>query len=99
MFRKEYLKAKIMITREIEVVNRLGLHARPATMLVKTASKFSAKITIKREELSVDAKSIMGVLILAAQKGSRLILEVDGPDENDAADAIAKLFADGFEED
>ena len=88
-----------MLIKEIEVVNRLGLHARPATMLVKTASKYQSKITIKKDELSVDAKSIMGVLILAAQKGSVLRIEVDGPDEADAAQAIADLFARGFDED
>lgn len=88
-----------MIKKEIEVVNKLGLHARPATMLVKTASSFKSKITIKKDELSVDAKSIMGVLILAAQKGSKLILEVDGVDENEAVEAVADLFRRGFDED
>ncbi len=87
-----------MNVMEIEVVNKLGLHARPATMLVKTASQYRSKITIKKDELAVDAKSIMGVLILAAQKGSKLILEADGPDEEEAANAIAKLFAEGFGE-
>ncbi len=88
-----------MIKKEIEVVNKLGLHARPATMLVKTASSFKSKITIKKDELSVDAKSIMGVLILAAQKGSKLILEVDGADEKEAVEAVADLFRRGFDED
>ncbi|MGC9315332.1 MAG: HPr family phosphocarrier protein [bacterium] len=88
-----------MVTKEIEVVNKLGLHARPATMLVKTASSFQSKVIIKKDELSVDAKSIMGVLILAAQKGSRLILEVEGPDEEAAAEAMADLFLRGFDED
>lgn len=88
-----------MIKKEIEVINKLGLHARPATMLVKTASSYKSKITIKKEELSVDAKSIMGVLILAAQKGSKLILEVDGPDEEEAMEAVADLFRRGFDED
>jgi phosphocarrier protein HPr len=87
-----------MVTKEIIVVNRLGLHARPATLLVKTASQFKAKITLRKDELVVDAKSIMGVLILAAQKGSKILLEVDGADENDAANAMAKLFSDGFGE-
>ncbi|HDR90840.1 MAG TPA: HPr family phosphocarrier protein [candidate division Zixibacteria bacterium] len=88
-----------MVTKEIEVVNKLGLHARPATMLVKTASGFKSKVIIKKDELSVDAKSIMGVLILAAQKGSRLIIEVEGPDEEAAADAMEDLFRRGFDED
>lgn len=68
-------------------------------MLVKTASSFQSKVIIKKDELSVDAKSIMGVLILAAQKGSRLILEVEGPDEEAAAEAMADLFLRGFDED
>jgi len=88
-----------MVTKQIEVVNRLGLHARPATMLVKTASGFQSKVIIKKDELSVDAKSIMGVLILAAQKGSKLIIEVEGPDEEAAAEAMADLFRRGFDED
>lgn len=88
-----------MLTKEIVITNRLGLHARPATMLVKTAAKYHSKITIKKDDLAVDAKSIMGVLILAAQKGSRLIFEVDGVDENEAMSAIESLFERGFDED
>ncbi|RKZ31997.1 HPr family phosphocarrier protein [bacterium] len=87
-----------MITKEIRVVNKLGLHARPATMLVHTAARFRSRITIKKDELTVDAKSIMGVLILAAAKGTVLLLEVDGPDEKKAVEAIEKLFAEGFGE-
>ena len=88
-----------MVSKEIIVTNRLGIHARPATMLVKTAAKFRSKITIKKDDLVVDAKSIMGVLILAAQKGSKIIIEADGEDENGALEAVVKLFAEGFGED
>ncbi|MCK5832628.1 HPr family phosphocarrier protein [bacterium] len=87
-----------MLTTEVEIVNKLGLHARPATMLVKTAAKYKSKITIKKEDLSVDAKSIMGVLILAAQKGAKLTIEVDGEDQEDAMREVVKLFGDGFGE-
>lgn len=88
-----------MISKEIKVTNKLGLHARPATMLVKTASKYKSRITLKKDELSVDAKSIMGVLILAAQQGSKLILEVDGEDAEEAMAEVEKLFSTGFGED
>jgi len=88
-----------MVNREIEVVNKLGIHARPATMIVKTASQYESKISLKKDDLAVDAKSIMGVLILAAQKGSIIVLEVEGPDEEEAADAINQLFDEGFNED
>ena len=87
-----------MISKVITIVNKLGLHARPATMLVKTAAKYRSKITLRKEDLSVDAKSIMGVLILAAQKGTKLTVLVDGPDEEDAMEEVEELFASGFGE-
>ncbi|MCD6501479.1 HPr family phosphocarrier protein [bacterium] len=87
-----------MISKVITIVNKLGLHARPATMLVKTAAKYNSKITLRKEDLSVDAKSIMGVLILAAQKGTKLTVLVDGPDEEDAMEEVEELFASGFGE-
>ncbi len=87
-----------MISQVVEVVNKLGLHARPATMLVKTAAKYRSKITIHKEDLTVDAKSIMGVLILAAHKGTRLRIDVDGPDEGIAMKEVEELFSNGFGE-
>jgi len=87
-----------MISKVITIVNKLGLHARPATMLVKTAAKYNSKITLRKEDLSVDAKSIMGVLILAAQKGTKLTVLVDGPDEEEAMEEVEELFASGFGE-
>ncbi len=87
-----------MICKEVEIINKLGLHARPATMLVKTAAKYKAKIKIKKDDLTVDAKSIMGVLILAAQKGTTLKIEVDGQDEAEAIEEVVALFANGFGE-
>ncbi len=88
-----------MVEKEVEVVNKLGLHARPAMMLVKTASKFQSEITIIKDNMQVNAKSIMGVLVLAAEKGSKLRIVANGPDEKEAVEALAKLFAEGFGED
>ena len=87
-----------MVEKEVEVINKLGLHARPAMMLVKTASQFQSDIKIIKDNMTVNAKSIMGVLVLAAEKGSKLKIVAEGPDENEAVEALAKLFADGFGE-
>ena len=87
-----------MIEREVTVVNQLGLHARPAVMLVKTASQFACDVKLHKDDMEVNAKSIMGVLILAAEKGSRVKISADGPDENEALEALAKLFTEGFGE-
>lgn len=87
-----------MLAKNVEIVNSLGLHARPATMLVKVASKYKSKIIIRKDDLTVDAKSIMGVLILAAQKGVRLTVEIDGPDEEAAMAEVVELFNNGFGE-
>ena len=87
-----------MTQKEIIITNSLGLHARPAVMLVKTASQFESDIKLRKDDMEVNAKSIMGVLILAAEKGSRLILIIDGPDEINAIEIIVKLFEDGFGE-
>ena len=84
--------------KEVEVVNKLGLHARPAMMLVKTASQFQSEIKIIKDNVNVNAKSIMGVLVLAAEKGSKLKIVAEGPDEEEAVEALAKLFAEGFGE-
>ena len=88
-----------MVTQEIKIINRLGLHARPAAMLVQTASDFSCDIKIIKDTVTVNAKSIMGVLMLAAEFGSTLRLECDGPDETQAAQAVAALFEKKFNED
>ena len=88
-----------MITQEIKITNRLGLHARPAAMLVQTASNFSCDIKISKDTVQVDAKSIMGVLMLAAEYGSYLKLEYNGTDEAQAAKAVAALFENKFNED
>ncbi len=87
-----------MIETTVRVTNRAGLHTRPAAMLVKVASQFSSDIYLERDGFSINAKSIIGVMTLAAEQGSTLGLSVEGPDETAAAEAIAALFASGFGE-
>ena len=87
-----------MAERSVQIVNRNGLHARPAAEIVKAASKFKSDITITRDDLEVNGKSIMGVMMLAAEFGSTLQLRAHGPDENEAVDALAKLVASKFGE-
>jgi len=87
-----------MIQREVTLINRLGLHARAASKLVQTASNFSAEVWLIRAERRVNAKSIMGVLLLAAPCGATLMLEVDGDQEAEAMDALVALIQDRFGE-
>lgn len=87
-----------MQRREVTVINKLGLHARPAVLLVKIASQFKSDIKLIKEDVEVNAKSIMGVLILAAEQGSKLLIITDGTDENEAIESIVKLFQDSFGE-
>ncbi len=87
-----------MLTREIEIVNKLGLHARASAKLTQTASQYASEVWISRNGRRVNAKSIMGVMMLAAAKGSRVALEVDGSDEAEALDALVGLVADKFGE-
>ena len=82
----------------IQVVNKLGLHARPAALLVQVASRFKSEIRLKKDEMEANAKSILSVMMLAAEVGSFIILKADGVDEHPALEAIAKLFADKFGE-
>ena len=87
-----------MAERSVQIVNRNGLHARPAAEIVKAAAKFKSDITIVRDDLEVNGKSIMGVMMLAAEFGSTLQLRADGPDADQAVDALAKLVASKFGE-
>jgi phosphocarrier protein len=87
-----------MITREAKIVNSLGLHARPAAQLVKLASTFTCEIQIARDDLTVNGKSIMGVMMLAAECGSTILFHADGADESPAVEALAQLVAQGFGE-
>lgn len=82
----------------VQIKNKLGLHARPAAMFVKTASKFDADIFISRDSQVVNGKSIMGVMMLAAEKGAELTLSADGKDEEEALIALAALFEKKFDE-
>ncbi|MGH7703931.1 MAG: HPr family phosphocarrier protein [Gemmatimonadales bacterium] len=87
-----------MIEREATIVNPLGLHARPAAQLVKLASSFSADIEIAKDEMAVNGKSIMGVMMLAAECGSTIRLKADGADAEQALNALAQMVAGGFGE-
>lgn len=87
-----------MKEKNLKIVNKLGLHARAAALLVSTASKFSSTMQIIKDEAIVDAKSIMGILMLAAACGTELLIRVDGTDEEVALKAIEDLFNSGFEE-
>ena len=87
------------IERDIEVINRLGLHARACANLVKAAGEFSSTIALKHDGRSADAKSIMGLMMLAATQGTRLTLVVEGEDSEQAVIRIVQLFSDRFGED
>lgn len=86
------------VEREVKIVNKLGIHARPAAEIVKTSAKFKSAIVIIRDELEVNAKSIMGVMMLAAEKGATVKLRADGPDAEEAVEALAQLIAAKFGE-
>jgi phosphocarrier protein HPr len=87
-----------MAERTVTIVNRNGVHARPAAEIVKTAGKFASNVTIVRDDLEVNGKSIMGVMMLAAECGSEIILRATGPDADAAIDALAQLVATKFGE-
>lgn len=87
-----------MIEQNLEILNRLGLHARPAALIAQTAAKFESSIELTKDQVTINAKSIMGVMMLAAEFGARLRLTVKGPDETQAFESIKKLFADKFNE-
>jgi phosphocarrier protein len=84
--------------RTVKIVNPLGLHARPAAQLVRLASSFAAHVEVERDGLAVNAKSIMGVMMLAAECGASLLIRADGADEAAAVEALATLVARGFDE-
>ena len=87
-----------MQQREVEIVNKLGLHARASAKLTQLAGKYQSDVQMMRNGRKVNAKSIMGVMMLAAGKGSKVTIEVDGPDESDAMNAIVALIGDCFGE-
>lgn len=87
-----------MIRRSLRIRNRLGLHARAAARFVHTASRFRSQVTASRNGRTMDGKSILGILLLAAPQGTEIELAVDGPDEAEAMAALEALVADGFGE-
>jgi len=87
-----------MVSREFTISNKLGLHARPSAQLTKAASQFAAEVWIAKNGRRVNAKSIMGVMMLAAGQGSIVVVDADGPDENEAVEAIGALIQTNFGE-
>jgi len=87
-----------MTSRELTIVNQLGLHARAAARFVHVAARFSAHVTVARKSRVTDGKSIMGILLLAAARGTTITVTADGPDESAAVDALEALVASGFGE-
>lgn len=87
-----------MRRQEVEIINKLGLHARASAKLTETAARYKSDVWVSRNGRRVNAKSIMGVMMLAAAKGSRIMIETEGPDEQDAIAAIATLVATRFGE-
>jgi len=87
-----------MQQRDVEIVNKLGLHARPSARLTQLASSFKSKVFMSRNGRRVNAKSIMGVMMLAAAKGCTVTLETEGEDEAEAMEALAELISSGFGE-
>ena len=87
-----------MTERQVTIKNRAGIHARPAALIVQTASKFASKIHMLKENENINAKSIMGIITLGASYNSVLTIRAEGPDESQAVDALSELFERRFEE-
>ena len=87
-----------MISKKVTIINKLGLHARAASKLVNKASQFESEVFIDKQGNRINAKSIMGVMMLAASKGTEILLEIDGGDEEDCMIAVVQLIEDRFEE-
>jgi phosphocarrier protein HPr len=88
-----------MTSQAVTVVNQLGMHARAAAKFVHLAGRFDAKVKVARDRREMDGKSIMGILLLAAARGSTIIISAEGSDERDAVDALVALVRSGFGED
>ena len=86
------------LEQKFVVQNKLGLHARPAALIVQTANKFQSEITIQKGKQKINGKSIMGVMMLAAGEGTNVIIRIVGPDARKAMAAMAKLFQENFQE-
>jgi phosphocarrier protein HPr len=87
-----------MIEQEVAIKNRAGMHTRPAAALVKTAAKYKSDFFIYKDGMEINGKSIIGVMTLAAEQGSTLLLRFDGVDEKEAAAEVVDLFNRGFDE-
>mgnify|MGYP000456891416 CR=1 FL=1 len=87
-----------MLQQDVEIINKLGLHARASAKLSQTAGQFKSEVTLERNGNRVNAKSIMGVMMLAASRGSTIRIETAGPDESEAMAALATLIGDKFGE-
>jgi phosphocarrier protein len=87
-----------MPEREVRIINKLGIHARPAAEIVKTAGKFKSSVTIIRDDLEVNAKSIMGVMMLAAEFGATIVIRAVGDDAEQALDALQAVIDNKFGE-
>ncbi len=87
-----------MTERQVTIKNRAGIHARPAALIVQTASKFSSRINMFKENENINAKSIMGIITLGASYNSSLTIRAEGPDEEQAVEALSDLFERRFEE-
>jgi phosphocarrier protein HPr len=87
-----------MLIEEFVILNKLGLHARASALLVKTTSRFKSDVKIAREDIEVNGKSIMGIMMLAAAKGSVIRVKIEGEDEVDAMNILGELITDGFGE-
>ena len=88
-----------MVEKTVTIKNRLGMHARPAALFVKTAAQFNSDISVIKDGLEVNGKSIMGVMMLAAEQGCQLTIRAEGEDEKEAIAALEKLIEDKFYED
>ncbi len=87
-----------MVEKILTVQNRAGIHARPAAIIAQTSNKFESEITLSKDDTTVNAKSIMGVIAMGAGYNTQLTLKVEGPDESEAANVIEELFIGRFEE-
>ena len=87
-----------MLTKDFLIVNKLGLHARASALFVKTASRFASEVKLAREGIEVNGKSIMGIMMLAASKGTTVTLTLEGADEAEALQAIGDMITNGFGE-
>lgn len=87
-----------MIEKKVKIINKAGLHTRPAATIVKMAAKYKCEFYILRDGMNINGKSIIGVMTLAAEEGSELLLSFDGEDEEQAANEIVEFFEKGFNE-